>query len=168
MLRVGHGGAAALVRGNTLASFDAALELGVDMVEFDVRARGRELVVAHTVFDTRRSYCPTLQTALRHLAQARFDGLQFDVDLKQAGTEAATLDALGQARLTDRCLVSSQVPAILDRVRALDPSVRIGISIAGRFVRHRQGWADWRAEVLGALAQRRFDAVMAHHSLVDA
>ena len=35
--RVGHGGASALVAGNTLASFDAAQEIGVDVIEFDVR-----------------------------------------------------------------------------------------------------------------------------------
>ena len=36
--RIGHGGASALARANTLASFDAACEIGIDMVEFDVRA----------------------------------------------------------------------------------------------------------------------------------
>jgi glycerophosphoryl diester phosphodiesterase len=35
--RIGHGGASALAPANTLASFDAALEVGIDMVEFDVR-----------------------------------------------------------------------------------------------------------------------------------
>ena len=32
--RIGHGGASALAPGNTLASFDAAVALGIDMVEF--------------------------------------------------------------------------------------------------------------------------------------
>ena len=36
MKRVGHKGADLIAPGNTLASFDAALEAGVDMVEFDV------------------------------------------------------------------------------------------------------------------------------------
>src|SRR3954463_8073608 len=168
MLRVGHGGAAALVRGNTLRSFDAALEHGVDMIEFDVRARGRELVVAHGVWDARRPGCPTLRAVLDHLAGRRFAGLRFDVDVKQRGIEAATLYAVEAAGLTDRGLISSRLPGVLDRIRELDPSVRTGISVAGRFVRRRQGWADWRADVLRAIAERRFDAVMAHHSLVDA
>jgi glycerophosphoryl diester phosphodiesterase len=167
MLRVGHGGASALVRGNTLRSFDAALEHGVDMIEFDVRRRGDELVLAHTLLDTRRSWCPALTAALRHLAGTRFAGLRFDVDLKCPGTEAATLYALERAGLTDRCLLTSQVPAVLDRVRELDPSVRTGVSVAGRLVRRRHGWVNWRTEVLRALEARRFDAVMAHHSLVD-
>ena len=56
---------------------------------------------------------------------------------------------------------------MLDRLRALDPSVRIGISVRGRLARRRQRWRDWRSEVLAALQRRRFDAVMAHHGLVD-
>ena len=167
MLAVGHGGAGALVPGNTLESFDVALELGVDMIEFDVRASGGRLVLAHYPWDPARKRCPTLRDALSHLRAARFGELRFDVDIKQRGTEAATLYALEQAGLTDRCLLSSQVPCILDRLRALDPSVRIGISVPGRLARRRQRWRDWRAEVLAALQRRRFDAVMAYHGLVD-
>src|SRR5436309_3008128 len=41
--RVGHKGADLIEPGNTLASFDAALTHGVDMIELDVLpARGRE------------------------------------------------------------------------------------------------------------------------------
>ncbi len=41
MLRIGHKGADLIEPGNTLASFDAALEHGVDMIELDVLpARG--------------------------------------------------------------------------------------------------------------------------------
>ena len=38
LIRVGHKGADAIAPGNTLASFDAALAAGVDMIEFDVLA----------------------------------------------------------------------------------------------------------------------------------
>ena len=34
--RIGHKGAADLVEGNTIASFERAVEVGVDMIEFDV------------------------------------------------------------------------------------------------------------------------------------
>ena len=36
LIRVGHRGAPAVAPDNTLASFDAALAIGVDMIEFDV------------------------------------------------------------------------------------------------------------------------------------
>ena len=48
--RIGHKGADHIAPGNTLASFDAALAAGVDMVEFDVlpvSARDGRLVLAH-------------------------------------------------------------------------------------------------------------------------
>ena len=50
--RIGHKGADLITPGNTLASFDAALEAGVDMVEFDVlpehsRRLPARLVLAH-------------------------------------------------------------------------------------------------------------------------
>lgn len=47
--RIGHGGASALVPANTLASFEMAHELGVDMVEFDVRGCRGRLLLAHTI-----------------------------------------------------------------------------------------------------------------------
>ena len=46
-LRIGHRGAAMLAPENTLASFRAAVEAGVDLIEFDVIRHGSRLVVAH-------------------------------------------------------------------------------------------------------------------------
>src|SRR5947209_9902063 len=92
--RIGHGGASALAPANTLASFDAALEVGVEMIEFDVRQGRGGLVLAHTVFHARRGGCVTLEQALSHLAAARFAGVTLGVDLKHTGCEAAVLDAL--------------------------------------------------------------------------
>jgi glycerophosphoryl diester phosphodiesterase len=167
MLRVGHGGAGALARPNTLESFEVALEHEVDMIEFDVRAYGGDIVLAHSPWEARLRRCPTLVEALSHLSRPRFADLHFDVDVKQRGLEAPTLSALERFGLTDRCLISSRIPAVLDRVRALDPRVKTGISIAGRLSCRKQGWPDWRPAVLAAIEQKRFDAVMAHHRMVD-
>ena len=90
--RIGHGGASAVVRGNTLASFDAALEIGVDMVEFDVRSWRGELVLAHTLLHARRSGVVRLHDALAHLTAPRFSDLGLNVDLKHVGVEAAVID----------------------------------------------------------------------------
>ena len=50
--RVGHKGADLVAPGNTLESFGAALEAGVDMIEFDVlQLRDRSLVLAHDYAD---------------------------------------------------------------------------------------------------------------------
>jgi len=69
--RIGHGGASALAPANTLASFDAAVAVGIDMVEFDVRERRGELVLAHTTFHAARGGNALLGDALAHLRKAR-------------------------------------------------------------------------------------------------
>jgi len=168
-VRIGHGGASALVRANTLESFDTALEIGVDVIEFDVRAAGRRLVLAHSALDARRGDPPRLHEALAHLSRPCFADVALHVDLKQPGTEAAALEALDRFGLTGRALVCSHRAVILDRVRQLDPAVRTGFSVGNRLVRttQRLGGA-WRPLVVEALRRRRFGALMAFHPLVDA
>jgi len=165
--RIGHGGASALAPANTLASFDAAQEVGVDMVEFDVRGWDGELVLAHTILHARRGGNVRLADALAHLAGRRFRDVELNVDVKHVGCEAALIDHLTKASLLDRTLISSQVPQVLDRVRAHDPRARVAISIGGRLARFSRRWRDWRAGVLAGLHAGRWDAVMAQHRLVD-
>jgi glycerophosphoryl diester phosphodiesterase len=165
--RIGHGGASALAPANTLASFDAAREVGVDMVEFDVRAWNGELVLAHTIFHARRGGNVRLTEALQHLATRRFTDLELNVDVKHVGCEPALVDHLRHAGLLERTLISSQVPEVVDRVRALEPRARVGISIGGRMARLSRRWHDWRAAGLAGLHTRRWDALMAQHRLVD-
>ena len=165
--RIGHGGASALAPGNTLASFDAAREVGVDMIEFDVRSWRGELVLAHTVLHARRGADATLAQALSHLSGRRFDDIGLNVDVKHVGCERVLLDALREARLLHRTLISSQVPAVLLRVRALEPTAGLGVSIGGRLARLSRRWRDWRAHVLAGLAGGRWEALMAQHRLVD-
>jgi glycerophosphoryl diester phosphodiesterase len=166
--RIGHGGASAVAPANTLASFDAALHIGVDMVEFDVRAWGGELVLAHTVLHARRGGNVRLHDALAHLGARRFRCVELNVDVKHVGCESPLLDALRRGGLLQRTLISSQIPDVLDRVRALEPRARTGISIGGRLARVSRRWSDWRAQVLAGLAARRWDALMAQHKLIDA
>jgi glycerophosphoryl diester phosphodiesterase len=165
--RIGHGGASALAPANTLASFEAALEVGVDMIEFDVRAYRGELILAHTIFHSRLPRNVRLDEALAHLSTPRFEGVGLNVDLKRPGCESALLTALRRWEVLERTLISSQVPAVLDRVRELEPSARVGISVWGRVARMSRRWRDWRGQVMAGLASRRWDAVMAQHRLID-
>jgi glycerophosphoryl diester phosphodiesterase len=168
MKRVGHGGASAVARANTLESFDAALAIGVDMIEFDVRSCTRgALMLAHTRFDLRRPGCPSLNAALRHVSSPRFDGVALNLDLKTPGCEAAVVDAIDRFGLQERVLVSSQVPSILDGVRALDGRVATGISVGGCVSRWVRRWGDWRHAVLEAIAGGRFRSLMAQYGLID-
>ena len=152
-----------MVKGNTLASFDAALDLGVDMIEFDVCAVRGRLGIAHNPLEGRLFGCVPLETGLAHLALARFGGVELNVDLKQVGVEAGALEALQRHGLLERSLISSHLPAVVDRVRALDPSARTGLSVGARLPRVR----DWSRRIAEALESGRFQALMAHHRLVD-
>ena len=165
--RIGHGGASALAPANTLASFDAAREIGIDMVEFDVRGWDGDLVLAHTVLHARRGGNVRLSDALAHLATRRFKDVELNVDVKHVGCEAALLDGLRHASVLERTLISSQVPDVLDRVRSLEPRARVGISIGGRIARLSRRWRDWRAGALAGLHAGRWDALMAQHRLID-
>jgi glycerophosphoryl diester phosphodiesterase len=166
--RIGHGGASALARANTLESFDAALAVGVDMIEFDVRARGSELVLAHTLLDLRRPDALALDRALAHLAGARFSGVDLALDLKRVGCEAAVLEAVCSRGLLERSVFCSQVAPVLHRVRALEPRARVAISVGGHVARASRRWGDWRSAVLRGLAERRWDEVMVQHRQIDA
>jgi len=165
--RIGHGGASALAPANTLESFDAAVSVGIDMVEFDVRECRGELVLAHTLLDVQRGGLVRLDDALAHLAGRRFADVGLNLDVKRVGCEPALLDGLHRAGLLHRALLSSQVPAVLERLREREPRARIGISIGGRLARLSRRWGDWRTHVLAGLAARRWDVVMAQHRLID-
>ena len=165
--RVGHRGAHAVVRGNTLGSFEAALNLGVDMIEFDVCAVRGRLGIAHNPLEGRVLGCLPLDAGLAHLAAPRFEAVELNVDLKHAGCEPGCLEALRRHGLLERSLISSCLPAVVDRVRALEPEARTGLSVGGPLTRRLTGLRDWRRLVADALAAGRFQALMAHHSLVD-
>jgi glycerophosphoryl diester phosphodiesterase len=165
--RVGHRGAHAVVRGNTLESFEAALDLGVDMIEFDVCAVRGRLGIAHNLLDARLRGCLALDAGLAHLAAPRFAGIELNVDLKHPGCEPGCLEALRRHGLLERSLISSHHPVVVDRVRALEPDARTGLSVGGPLARRLTGLRDWRRIVADALTARRFSALMAHHRLVD-
>ena len=73
--RVGHKGAAHIEPGNTLASFDAALRHGVDMIELDVLSEHTDgsgrLLVAHDYEDMRARTPLTLRGGARAPRRAR-------------------------------------------------------------------------------------------------
>lgn len=131
--RVGHKGAAHIEPGNTLASFDAALRHGVDMIELDVLSErpggGGALLVAHDYQDMRSRAVLPLERALEHLAGERFADIELDVDIKLPNYELRVAAALRAAGLGERSLISSMFPEGLARIRAEDPALRLGWSV---------------------------------------
>ncbi|MCW2969548.1 MAG: glycerophosphoryl diester phosphodiesterase [Solirubrobacterales bacterium] len=184
MRRVGHKGAAHIEPGNTLASFDAALRHGVDMIELDVISESPDgsgrLLVAHDYQDMRSRVPLRFDEALEHLAADEFSGIEFDVDVKLPGYELRVLDRLRQLDLVPRTLISGMFPSGLAQIRAAEPALRLGWSVP----RVRRDYTTdmltaipalamltgYRAtlprRVRAALAEGRFDAIMAHWRVV--
>jgi glycerophosphoryl diester phosphodiesterase len=128
--RVGHKGAELVAPGNTLESFGAALEAGVDMIEFDVlRLRDGRLVLAHDFADAAKREPVSLDEGMDHFAGEAYAGIELDVDLKLPGYEREVLEALEARGLADRALVSSTYLESLDRLGELSPSLRRGWSV---------------------------------------
>jgi glycerophosphoryl diester phosphodiesterase len=188
--RVGHKGADLIEPGNTRESFDAALAHGVDMIEFDVLpalgADGRpdaahgELLLAHDYTDALARTPLTLAEGLAHLTSHAFASLEFDVDLKLPGYEERVVAALREHGLVERSLVSSTYLQSLERIRSLEPALRLGWSVP----RARRDYTQSKLYIAPALAmilvaQRilpgraadalragRCDALMVHWRLV--
>jgi glycerophosphoryl diester phosphodiesterase len=130
MIRVGHKGADLVAPGNTAASFQAALELGVDMIEFDVlQLHDGRLVLAHDYGDAAAREPLSLEEGLDLLADEAYGGVELDVDLKLPGYEAEVIAELADRGLDGRALISSTFPQSLARVGALAPGMRRGWSV---------------------------------------
>jgi glycerophosphoryl diester phosphodiesterase len=179
-LRIGHRGAPALAPQNTLPSFRAAIEVGVDLVEFDVVAlEGGELVVAHSygeiVPDT-----PTLVEVLRFFVDESPE-IGVHLDLKLTKREREVIELVRRFGLAERTFVSSTYVNTARAVAGVDANVRTGFTIPRRVFRiSDQGrtaplaraalWVLRRITpwlVRPALALTRAEALVLHHSLVS-
>jgi glycerophosphoryl diester phosphodiesterase len=181
LIRVGHKGADHVAPGNTIESFQAALEHGVDMIEFDVlRARDGRLVLAHDLEDAATRECLTLEQGLDHFAGSAYAGVELDVDMKLPGYEREVAEGLAERGLAERSLVSTMYPESLDRLGELAPELRRGWSVP----RVRRDYTRtvlagpayliarvWRARLPGQAAARiragGCEAIMAHRILIS-
>ena len=156
LIRVGHRGAALLAPENTLESFEAALALGVDAIEFDVVAPDDgPLLVGHSLAELPEDPA-TLDEALAFLA-ARDVALHVDLKLTTRLDEVA--NALERHGLVQRSVVSSFHLPSLRAVAAHPVPVEIGFTYPeDRYgVSKRRGMKP--AIRLGTLALRRALAV---------
>jgi glycerophosphoryl diester phosphodiesterase len=185
---VGHRGASALAPENTLQALELAVELGCDMLEFDVldladgtlvlahsndlrevshgaargRVRSRDLEGLRRVAPD----LPTLDEALAFCAD-RLPGIGLQLDLKRLGTEVATVEAVRRHGLLDRSWISTFEARSLRRLAELEPELprsytlprdRFGISKRGPLA------PVVRAAVgsIGASLPRRLPVLLAH------
>jgi glycerophosphoryl diester phosphodiesterase len=179
--RVAHRGASALAPENTIEAFQLAVDLGCDMLEFDVLDVERgELVVAHDARRASRPGLATLDDALAYCA-ARLDGVGLQVDLKRRGIEGAVVEALRRHGVLDRSWVSTFDAASLRRLAELEPALprsytlprdRFGISKRGPLAPVVRGalaslGASLPRRVPALLARSRAGALTLHHSVAS-
>jgi glycerophosphoryl diester phosphodiesterase len=159
--KVGHRGASALAPENTLPALALAVELGCDMLEFDVldlvdgtlvlahstrlgqvthgavygRVRRRSLETLRTVAPN----LPTLDDALAYCA-AELPAVGLQLDLKRRGIERAVVESVRRHGVLERTWVSGSDPAGLRLIAELEPKLprsytlprdRLGISRRG-------------------------------------
>ena len=171
-LVIGHRGAAAIAPENTLASLQAAVDAGANLVEFDI---GPDLRLSHSRREVPEE-AVTLDQALEFL---REHSLGVHLDIKQPGYERAVVDALRRHELEDRGLVSTTFSVTSRRLAVLAPTLPRAIG----YPRDRLGVARFRwpepLTRLGAAALRqamplrvplliriaRANALSLHHSL---
>jgi len=131
-----------VAHGNTLDAFDAAVAIGCDWVELDIRiTRDGTLVVHHDsdirgvpireldVEDAQRASrqgghaIQTLHEVLERYAQP----LCFDIELKEEGYEALVVDTVRKTHAPDRIVFTSFLESTVARLRQLAPESSTGL-----------------------------------------
>lgn len=144
MLRIGHKGADALVPGNTVASFEKAVEVGVDMIELDVLwtedghpsidpADRSGLVIAHdwgAAAEAReRDQVLTLDDALIAFKDPPLDQVAINLDIKLPGRDDEVAEAVRRHGLLDRTSISTMEISTLKRIAVIEPELSLGWTV---------------------------------------
>jgi glycerophosphoryl diester phosphodiesterase len=117
-----HRGASLLAPENSLESFEKAIEVGAEMIEFDVRrTREGELVVFHDELPGTFARRPPLLAEVVELCRGR---IRLDVELKDAGGEAEVL-----ALLDGEFVVTSFLDEVVASIKQQAPHVRTGLLV---------------------------------------
>jgi len=132
---VGHKGADLIAPGNTIESFVAAVEAGVDTIELDVLwlrdahlplEQRAPLVVAHDWADAERRTPLQLTEALDAFLEPPLDRVEIDIDIKLPGREEEIVAALRERDLLGRAMTSTMELYSLGRILELEPQLRRG------------------------------------------
>ena len=124
-----------------------ALELGCDLVEFDVHDVGGTLLLVHDRPSGDVEGLPTLDEALAFLAGT---GAGVHLDLKARDAEEAVSDALRRHGLIERTVVSSFRPEALRALARVEPGLRLGLT----YPQDRTGLAGRRLASAGRPRER--------------
>jgi glycerophosphoryl diester phosphodiesterase len=184
LLRIGHKGADAILPGNTLESFRAAVELGVDAIELDVVrprsdfADGSDwrrasagpapatgpLVVAHDWRDAGRRVPLTVAEALDALAAPPLDGVRFNLDLKLAGREDEVVAAIRDRDLGERAMLSTMEVASIRFLHTEAPEIDRGWTLPRVYRDWSRPWLRPIYVAGAATLRARLPALVSRHA----
>ncbi|MDZ4278700.1 MAG: glycerophosphodiester phosphodiesterase, partial [Dehalococcoidia bacterium] len=164
---------------NTLAGVRAALDLGADAIEVDVRCTrdgvpvllhdatvdrttdGEGEIASLTLRQTRRldagagERIPTLRDVLAEVSGRAL----LVLEVKPAGIDAAVLAVVRTATAVDSCAVHSFLPPVIERFRRLEPRMPASLLTSGRDV------VDW-GQLFGFALSLGAQGVAVHHGAV--
>ena len=146
-IKIAHRGASAYEPENTLRSFERAIELKADMIEFDVRySLDRHLVVMHdekvdrTTDSTGLVSLKTLSElkeldagkgesipTVNEVIELGYGRTKFVIELKENGVEQEVVDIVNHYDLLDDAFVVSFKPHRLKMIKQLEPKLRAGL-----------------------------------------
>jgi glycerophosphoryl diester phosphodiesterase len=181
-LIVAHRGVTGTAYENTIAAFEAAIRLRADLVECDLRRTadgcylihhdprvGRATIARCTSSEVRKKgralgyEIPTLDELLEVISGR----IGLDLELKEDGYEAATVNYLLKRTSPDQFVITSFHPGSIKTVKACFPNVRCGILLAKPSSRNRLVAADERSRLLTAIRQLGADFVVAHWKYIQ-
>ena len=146
---IAHRGASRDAPENTPAAFEAAIALGADAVELDVRRTSDGVLVVHHNASRRgvplalltysalvrlsRHEPPRLETVL-DLCAGR---IALDIEIKEPGYEAEVIEAASARFPRERLLYTSFEESVISTIRRLDPDARCGLLLGPGRLRTR-------------------------------
>ncbi len=139
---IAHRGASGLARENTIESFRKAIEIGVDMIEFDVRrAKDQALIVHHDelmegkpikelTYDEISKMAigegfsvPTFEEVLKHTSGK----IKVDVEIKEEGYEKEIVELLLQYFKKDQFVMTSFYDSCIRKIKDDYPDIKTGL-----------------------------------------
>jgi len=153
LYKIGHRGARAYEPENTLKSFERAIKLGVDAIEFDVRqTKDKKLIVFH---DDKVNRLTDSEGFVKDLTLKQIKSLKVNgesiptfeealdfidkkvkrivVELKETGFEKKVLEEIKKRKLEERVIMVSFLEEALEKIREFDKKIKIGLI----YVKHK-------------------------------
>jgi glycerophosphoryl diester phosphodiesterase len=141
-LIIAHRGASSLARENTIESFEKAIEIGVDMIEFDVRrAKDHALIVYHDELMEGKPVKELTYDEISEMAMGQgfsiptFEDVlkctsgktKLDVEIKEEGYEKEVVELLTRYFRKDQFVITSFYDPCIKRIKDNHPDIKAGL-----------------------------------------